>query len=202
VTVDAAGWDERYGATPLVWSAEPNRFVAELCAPLTPGLALDVAAGEGRNAIWLAARGWDVTAVDFSLVAIAKAEERARAEGVILRTVVADVTAADWNPEPADLVLLAYLQLAGPLMTAVLRRAAAAVAPGGTLLLVAHDRRNLTEGHGGPSDPSVLTTPDQVAAALVDLSVTRAETVERPVDAPRPALDTLVLARRLSTGHP
>ncbi|MEL0282956.1 MAG: SAM-dependent methyltransferase, partial [Ilumatobacter sp.] len=62
--MDAAGWDERYAGTDLVWSAGPNVFIEEICAGLEPGSALDLAAGEGRNAVWLAERGWDVTAVD------------------------------------------------------------------------------------------------------------------------------------------
>ena len=65
--MDAKDWDERYAATDLVWSAEPNRFVAELISSLTPGTAIDIAAGEGRNAIWLAQQGWTVTATDISM---------------------------------------------------------------------------------------------------------------------------------------
>ena len=76
--MDAAGWDERYAASELVWSAEPNRFVAEVCADLAPGRALDLAAGEGRNAIWLAQRGWDVTATDFSAVGLDKGRRLAQ----------------------------------------------------------------------------------------------------------------------------
>ena len=78
--MDAKDWDERYAATELVWSAEPNRFVAELVSPLTPGTAVDIAAGEGRNAIWLAQQGWTVTATDYSSVAV----ERMRAAGAVL----------------------------------------------------------------------------------------------------------------------
>jgi len=198
--VNAGDWDARYRATVSLWSLEPNRFVVEACADLAPGRALDLAAGEGRNALWLAARGWDVTALDFSPVAVERARERAREAGVALRAEVADLVGG-WEPEPgsADLVLLAYLQLPAAPLHGVLRGAATALAPGGTLLLVAHDRRNLEHGHGGPSDPAVLTDPAEVTAALGDLTVTRAEVVERPVDTPdgpRTALDTLVLARR------
>ena len=74
--VDAAGWDERYAATDLVWSAGPNQFVEAACADLPPGRAVDLAAGEGRNAIWLARRGWQVTAVDFSQVGLDKGAHR------------------------------------------------------------------------------------------------------------------------------
>src|SRR5215217_7896374 len=70
-------WDRRYAEPRLVWSAEPNRFVVEEVADLPPGRALDLACGEGRNALWLAARGWDVTGVDFSGVAVGKARRMA-----------------------------------------------------------------------------------------------------------------------------
>jgi hypothetical protein len=99
-----------------------------------------------------------------------------------------------------DLVLVAYLQLPADRLEPVLRRAAAAVAPGGTFLLVNHDLANLDGGYGGPQSPTVLTTPEQVVAAVADtLVIERAEVVDRHVDTPdgrRTALDTLVLARR------
>ena len=76
--MDAEGWDERYAGSELVWSAEPNRFVAEVCAELSPGRALDLAAGEGRNAIWLASRGWTVTAADFSQAGLDKGKRMHR----------------------------------------------------------------------------------------------------------------------------
>ncbi|MFG3603067.1 methyltransferase domain-containing protein [Micromonospora chersina] len=76
--MDSSAWDTRYASTPgLVWSAEPNRFVVESVTGLTPGAALDLAAGEGRNAVWLAEQGWRVTAVDFSPVAVARGRELA-----------------------------------------------------------------------------------------------------------------------------
>ena len=192
-------WDRRYAEPRLVWSAEPNRFVVEELAALPPGRALDLACGEGRNAIWLAARGWDVTGVDFSGVAIAKAQALADEAGVAARFVRADLAGHVPPPASADLVLLAYLQVPEPLRTTVLERAAAALRPGGVLLWVAHDRSNLDGGHGGPRSPDVLSTPDGVAAALDGLAVTRSEVVRRPVatdEGQAVALDTLVRAVR------
>jgi SAM-dependent methyltransferase len=192
-------WDRRYAEPRLVWSAEPNRFLAEEAAGLAPGRALDLACGEGRNALWLARRGWDVTGVDFSAVAIDKARRMAAEAGVAARFVRADL--AEHVPEPAsaDLVALVYLQLPEPLRTTVLARAAVALRPGGTLLWIAHDLANLDGGHGGPRDPAVLSTPGGVAAALAGLDVVRAEVVRRPVATEAGeavALDTLVRAAR------
>jgi SAM-dependent methyltransferase len=74
----AAEWDARYAGKNLVWEAEPNRWVVEVCAGLPPGRALDLACGEGRNALWLARQGWRVTGVDFSRVALERAGDLAR----------------------------------------------------------------------------------------------------------------------------
>ncbi|HEU0335248.1 MAG TPA: class I SAM-dependent methyltransferase [Gaiellaceae bacterium] len=190
-------WNERYGGAELLWSSTPNRFLVAETEGLAPGRALDLACGEGRNAVWLAERGWRVTGVDFAEAALAKATELAAGRGVELELVHADLV--DWVPPPRayDLVVVLYLQLPAGERGLVLGRAAEAVAPRGTFLLVAHDLSNLTAGHGGPSDPAVLTTADEVATELPGLTVERAECVARPVDgAERPALDTLVRARR------
>lgn len=200
--MDADTWNQRYSETELMWSAGPNTFVEQLCRDLTPGRSIDLAAGEGRNAIWLAEQGWDSTAVDYSEVAIDKAREIAAKRGVAITTEVADLTEYEPTPDSYDLVLVAYLQLPDEQLTPILRRAAAAVAPGGTFLLVCHDRENLERGHGGPQQLEVLTSPDQVVAAIGDgFTVERCDVAERHVqtdDGERVALDTLVLARRAS----
>lgn len=197
--MDAKAWDERYAGTELVWSAEPNRFVAAETTDLKPGRALDLAAGEGRNSIWLAKQGWHVTAVDFSAAALAKGKLLADAQGTTVDWLTADLTTWSPDPEAYDLVLIAYLHLPADEMRDVLAKAARSLAPGGTFLLVGHDLTNLTEGAGGPQDPSILHTPETVADALPDLRITRADRVHRPVTVegePREAIDTLVRATR------
>jgi ubiquinone/menaquinone biosynthesis C-methylase UbiE len=196
--MDAAGWDERYAATELVWSAEPNRFVAEVCADLPPGRALDLAAGEGRNAIWLAQRGWTVTATDFSQVGLDKGRRIAERAGVAERVawVRADATSTDW-PAEFDLVVVAYLQLAEAERRAAVRRGFAALQPGGRFVWVAHDSTNLTDGTGGPQSPEVLMTVEDV---LIDLTgepyaLVRGERVARPVE-DRTAYDCLLVLER------
>jgi SAM-dependent methyltransferase len=189
-------WNTRYAGEELVWSLEPNRFVAEEAADLVAGRALDVACGEGRNAIWLARQGWDVVAVDFSSVGLDKARRLAGAAGVSVDWREADVTGWD-PPGEFDLVVVSYLQLSQPELEAVFSRIVPSVASGGTIIVVGHDRRNLDEGVGGPPDPAVLLDAAQIVALLDDLEIERAEVVERPVEgAERPALDTLVRARR------
>lgn len=140
-----------------------------------------------------------MTGVDFSPVALAAARALAEERGVELELVEADVVEW-WPPASAfDLVLVMYLQLPERERRAVLERAAEALAPGGTLLLVAHDPRNLSDGYGGPSNPAVLYTAEQAACDLPGLEIVRAERVERPVETPegeRIAIDALLLARR------
>jgi SAM-dependent methyltransferase len=195
VAFDASYWDERYRDHDSVWGARPNRFVEQEVAGLTPGRALDLACGEGRNAIWLASLGWQVIAVDFSAVGVAKG----RAQGTERVTwTVADVTIYA-APEPVDLALLCYLQVGASARRAAVTHAAAALAPGGTLLVIAHDSRNLTDGTGGPQDPSVLYTAVDLVADLAgtDLVIDRADEVLRPVEgADRPAVDALLRAHR------
>ncbi len=202
--MDAEAWDERYADSELVWSAEPNRFVAEELADLPPGHAVDLAAGEGRNAIWLARRGWAVTAVDFSRVALDKGSTLAR--DVDIEWVCADVT--QWRRDDSfDLTLMAYLQLPEGARRSAVRAGVAALRPGGTFVLVAHDSTNLDQGTGGPQDPSVLYTAEDVLADVAsqpdnDVEVERAERVARVVEAGHggeptaTAYDCLVRLRR------
>lgn len=179
--MDAAAWNARYAASDRVWSAGPNQFVEAELATLAPGTALDVAAGEGRNALWLAERGWRVTAADYSDVAI----ERGRSHDPEGRVdwVVADVT-SDPLPDGLDLALISYLQLPSAEMRAVWPRVASTLRSGGAFFLIGHDSSNLTEGTGGPQDPDHLYTADDVVAAIDHLvEVQRAERVARVTDA-------------------
>jgi SAM-dependent methyltransferase len=193
--MDAEAWNERYRESELVWSAGPNQFVESELAGLAPGRAVDLAAGEGRNAIWLARQGWQVTAVDFAQAGLDKG--RALAGDLALDWVCADATT--WTHEPAyDLCLIAYLQLPEAERRAAVRHGYAALRVGGTFLLVAHDSTNLTEGTGGPQYPWVLMTAEDVLTDLggETFEVQRAERVAREVPQPeggtRTAYDALV----------
>jgi len=197
--MDRQAWDQRYSGEDLLWRADPNRFLVAQVRDLAPGRALDVACGEGRNAVWLAEQGWTVTGVDFSQVALDKARRLADQRGVMVEWVNADVV--DWEPPRAgyDLVALLYLHLPEEQRRVVHTRAASALAAGGTLLVIGHDLTNLDEGYGGPQDSAVLFTPDDVAADLAGLDIVRAERVRRPVSTEAgevDAIDALVRAVR------
>jgi SAM-dependent methyltransferase len=145
----------------------------------------------------LAGLGWDVTGVDFSEIAIAKARARAAREELDIQFVCADLLRYEAKSGAFDLVLVVYLQIPAAERRLVLAGAASALAPGGSLLLLGHDLTNLADGVGGPSNPEVLYTPDDIAAELPDLEIVKAERVLRDVaGANRPAIDALVRARR------
>jgi len=195
--VDAEAWNERYAAAEPIWSLGPNVFVARELSAVAPGTAIDLAAGEGRNAIWLARRGWRVTAVDFAETGLARG--RGLDDTGHVTWVVADATT--WTaPEPVDLVVVAYLQLPATQRRAAVEHAWASLAPGGTLLWVGHDSSNLTHGYGGPQDPAVLMTAEDVLADLnaagASYDVVVAGREERRTQSGSLALDCLVRVSR------
>lgn len=188
----AEEWDARYAAHERVWSATPNATVEEICAPLPAGRALDLGAGEGRHAVWLAGRGWTVTAVDFSRVGLDKGRAGAEAAGLDVTWVVADVRT--WRPPAGttyDLVLVVYLHLGEDVFAA----ARELVAPGGRLVVVGHAKRNVTEGVGGPQDPALLHDEAGLRAAAGDLAIERLGEVIRPTP-DGDAIDIALVARR------
>jgi SAM-dependent methyltransferase len=200
---DAASWTERYAAAAMVWDTNPNQFVVAACSTLRPGRALDLGAGEGRNALWLAGRGWTVTAVDFASTAVSRISSRAAVQGLSVDAIVADALTYRPKPDSLDLALLCYLQLPSNHLRKVLVNVAAGLAPGGRLVLVAHDAENIGGGYGGPQNPDVLTSAETVSklASAAGLDVLRAEVVEREVHTDfgtRIALDHVVEAVRPS----
>jgi SAM-dependent methyltransferase len=190
--VRAGDWDERY-AERQQWSSEPNALIAELLTGLPPGDAVDLAAGEGRHALWLAGLGWRVTAVDFSAVGLARGAAQPGAERV--SWVTADITTWTAPPASQDLVVVAYLHLSQDDTVAVLTRAVGWLRPGGRLLVLGHDLANIDHGVGGPQEPTILHSVDRLAPVAELLTVDRLEQVRRETPAGT-ALDTLLWGRR------
>lgn len=180
---DAASWAERHAAAAMAWDTTPNQFVVAACRKLRPGRALDLGAGEGANALWLAGRGWQVTAVERGAVEVGRIQSHSALLNQPVDAIVGD--AVDYRPRPAslDLILLCYLQLSERQLRVVFQNVAPGLTPGGRVLVVAHDASNIQHGWGGPPDPNLLTTPQAVAAQLTDLGleVERAEVVRREV---------------------
>jgi SAM-dependent methyltransferase len=198
-------WNRHYAEREAPASAEAHVRLESEVAGLVPGRALDLACGAGRNAVWLAARGWRVTAVDFSETALASASALAARSGAAVEWVAADLL--DYRPatHAYDLVLMFFLHLPPDERDAVIDAAAQAVAPGGTFLLAAHHRRNLAEGVRGPKDPELLYDPEDVVARLAGFEIVRAACIVRPLETPAGEgrmVDTLVRARRPREGEP
>jgi SAM-dependent methyltransferase len=191
-TVRAEEWDERYEAR-RQWSEGPNRLVAELVAGLPPGTAVDLAAGEGRHALWLAGLGWEVTAVDFSAVGIGRG--RTQPGGERVRWETADVLEWSAPASSVDLVLIAYLHLRQEDMLPMLLRSVEWLRPGGRFLLLGHDVDNITRGVGGPQEPDILHSVAGLAPVAELLDVDRLEQVPRPTPEGT-AIDTLLWGRR------
>ena len=168
-------------------------FVEDRLEDAEPGRGVDLGCGEGRNAIWLASKGWDMTAVDFSSVAL----ERGRRRSDEVEFIEADVFT--WEPEvPQDLVLITYLQVEAEPLSDLVRKAERWLSPGGELFMVGHDISNLDEGVGGPQVPEILWDLDLILEWLGDLRVIEGGIARRPVEVDGDlayARDTLVRAR-------
>lgn len=196
--MNGQSWDERYAEAAAsdasVWSLTPNAFIAETVGAWQPGTAVDLGCGEGRNALWLAQRGWQVTGVDFSAVGLATGLRRADELGVEVDWVQADATR--WvSPALVDLVVIAYLQLAAVDLRAVVGAAAGWLEPGGRIVLVGHALENLEHGTGGPRDARLLHRLDDLRLAASDLEIEQLQQVLRPVG-DRHAIDAVLVARR------
>jgi SAM-dependent methyltransferase len=167
---DEAFWDERYRAHSSLWSGNPNGHLISEASQLAPGAALDIGSGEGADAIWLAERGWQVTAVDLSAVAIQRAAAHADRVGAEIAGRIdwrhADLTAWDPGTDRYDLVSAQYMHLPAGLREAVFRRLAAAVTPGGTLLVVGHHPSDMQTTMPRPHLPELYFTGDDIVALL------------------------------------
>ena len=184
-------WDRRWEERGFHCAEDPVGVLAPVLESLTPGRALDLGCGAGRAALWLADRGWRVTAVDFSEVALAIG----RGHNADVDWVLADVREYEPEPNAFDLVLVLYMHFASDERRSLLSRAAGAVATAGTLVVFGHDVENIGTGAQGPSDPDRLYTPETIVAELPGLEAERAERLTRPTGEAT-AVDTLVVARR------
>ena len=175
--MERQNWDERYSAPDRTPLGEPNAQVVEELGATPPGWALDLAAGEGRHARWLASLGWRVVAADFSEAGVRRAKQLADEEGRHVDFVVADVHTLPLPPARFDLVLATFFHPRPAERAPLYRKMAGALAPGGTMLLVTYDK-----AHQGTINPDFLMDVLALAADLraIGLQVTRAETVPVP----------------------
>lgn len=177
--MDRRAWDERYAAQPLLWVVDPSPFLEGELGDRPSGRALDLGAGEGRTTLWLADRGWQVTAVDFSDVAIVRGRQRVEAAGVPgeVEWICADLVEFDPAGGTFDLVLFLFIHLPATHRRRLLRLAAATLAPGGMVVVAGYDTTNASRGEGGVRDPALLFGPEDIVADLDGLRIERAERI-------------------------
>jgi len=194
-------WDERHASGDFEGQG-PNPTLVSAVGQLSPGRALELACGSGTNAVWLAQQGWRTTAVDWSSVALANGRAAATRAGIEVDWQERDLL--EWSP-PArawNLVVIVYLHLPPPEREPVYSAASAAVAPGGRLVIVGHDRLHGAEGGGGP-DPDRLFTAEEIGRQLLaadpGLAVERADVIRRVPLPERGPIDALLVVRRHAT---
>jgi SAM-dependent methyltransferase len=171
-------WKEYYENDPDPWLV-PDAFLVEEVEGLTPGSALDLGCGDGGDSLWLASRGWKVTAVDFASAAISRVEAAAAEHQLPVRGVVADIVAYE-HDAPTDLVFLNFIHLLPDDRTRMLSNAAAALAPGGTLLYNGISRTTTEVDIPG----ELLSTVDEIVDDLQGLVIERAEVIARTIAYP------------------
>lgn len=208
--MDQEFWDRRYAEHHRVWSGNPNPHLVTTASVLPPGRALDVGSGEGADALWLARSGWRVTGVDISEVALGRAREQARLEDAAVAARVdwvhADLIEAPPEPGGFDLVSAQFMQLPEPARSVLFAGLAAAVAPGGTLLIVGHHPSDLQTAARRPPMPELFYTAEDLIPLLdggwdITASEARPRAVEDAAGHAAVVRDTVLQARRLETSQ-
>jgi SAM-dependent methyltransferase len=203
--MDSQDWDTRYKSADNIWSLSPNEFVAQYLEHLPTGSMIDLAGGEGRNALWFASRGWQVENVEFSKIALGKFCDRAEKENLqaLCKATHADVTEdIQFALQNIDLGVIAYLHIESTGLTKAIQSLVSNIKPGGTFFGIWHARENLVDGFGGPQDPEVIPTKAEIQEALVASGISGAsiELKERRVNVGeeiKTAIDLVVLAVKL-----
>lgn len=199
-------WDARYAESDRIWSGNPNPRLVEHVADLTPGDALDVGCGEGADAVWLATKGWRVTALDVSAVALERTAEHAAAAGVADRVTPLHHDLMRSGPPPGEYSLVSAQFMHPPAddFAEFFGGLGAKVRPGGTLLIVGHHPDDVATGVREPHGPDLLFTPERVVAAL-DPDAWEIQVADAPTrewsrdDVMATVTDTVVVAQRRST---
>jgi len=174
-------WDERYSEKGFAYGTEPNDFLVTVADQIPGKRVLSVAEGEGRNAVFLARRGFDVTAVDSSRVGLEKARQLAAEQGLQLETIVADLSTYDPGIDQWDAVVSIFCHLPAPVRKQLHKKIIAALKTGGILALEAYHPRQLEFATGGPQSAELMPTLDDLHSELEGLRFIIGHEIEREV---------------------
>ncbi len=174
-------WDARYASPDFVYGTEPNDFLASVASHIPKGRVLSIADGEGRNGVYLATLGHDVTSIDASPVGLAKAQRLAGARGVHITTTVADLAEYPIAPGAWEGIVSIFCHLPAPLRQAVHTQVVRGLAPGGVYVMESYSVDQLRHGTGGPSSADLLLTLKLARAELPGLEFLHAAELERDV---------------------
>ena len=177
-------WEERFQTAEYVFGTEPAAFLADHVGYLAPkgATALSVADGEGRNSVFMAEQGLEVTALEYAPSAIAKAEKLAKARGVTVTFREADVLAHDWA-ETYDIVAGIFIQFVGPeARPALFEGMKQSVKPGGVILLHGYTPKQVDYGTGGPPNPENMYTEDMLREAFAGWDILECRAYERHIE--------------------
>lgn len=173
-------WNERYAGDEFVYGTEPNAFLMAHAGVLT-GPVLSLAEGEGRNAVFLASRGFDVLGVDASDIGLAKAQRLAAARGVTIRTEIADLAAYAAPANTFGSVVSIFAHLPSAIRQPLYRRVVQSLKPGGVILLESYSKAQLMRNTGGPKDSDMLLTCADVEREFSGCDVILSQEIDREV---------------------
>lgn len=201
--MDPTSWIKKYETDAYVYTKDVNQFVVELTGELKPGTAIDLAGGEGRNAVWLAERGWRVENIDFAQNALDKCNRLATEREVSGSVVTTCASALEFESRlaPVDLVVVAYLHIYSNQFAVAMQNAVNALKPGGTLMGVWHALENIQHNSHGPQNPDTLPSVNSLTKLCGDLGL-RIEICEnrdgfvRTDDGPKPSVTVILLATK------
>jgi SAM-dependent methyltransferase len=201
--MDPTSWIKKYETERYVYTKDVNQFVVELTEGLTPGTAIDLAGGEGRNAVWLAEKGWQVENIDFAPNALDKCALLAKERGVDAKVFTTCASALDFTSRlaPVDLVVVAYLHIYSHQFAVAMQNAVAALKPGGTLMGVWHALENIQHNSHGPQNPDTLPSVESLTelSHRLGLSVQVCENRDgfvRTDEGPKPSVTVILLATK------
>ena len=201
--MDNTSWVKKYDTDDFVYTKDVNQFVVEFCGGLPVGTAIDVAGGEGRNAVWLAEQGWTVEVIDFAPNALDKAKKLAAERGVAERVLVTEASALDFTSQlaPVDLAVVAYLHIYSHQFAEAMARTVAAVKPGGHVFGVWHALENLQHNSHGPQNPDALPSVASLAKLCAELglevlTLENRDGLVRTDEGKKPSVTVVLLARK------